>query len=219
MPNPLRWLIHRLRAAFRPASLEQDMNDEMREHMRRSVERLMARGMSREEAWIHARSEFGNATVIEESARDARGTRWIESLVADIRYAFRYFARNKVTAAIIVAVLALGIGANISLFSVFQAELYRPPIGVPEDPSQARLYNFLRRERTASWRPDEFTMPEIQHLASRRETFSDVVGWTQHDVVLDAGDSTGARGVSAQFVTPNYFGFIGVRLAAGPGFS
>lgn len=194
------------------------MNEEMREHLERSVERLVARGMSREEALIQARREFGNATVIEESARDARGMRWVESLVADVRCAFRYFARNKVTAGIIVAVLALGIGSNITLFSVFQAELYRAPMGVPEDASQLRLYNYLRRERTASWRPDEFTMTELRQLASRRETFSDVMGWTRHDVVLDAVDSTGARGVNAQFVTANYFTFIRVALAAGPGF-
>lgn len=201
-----------------PGRGEQDMNDEMRQHLERSVDRLMARGMSREEALIQARREFGNATVIEEDARDARGMRWLESFASDVRFALRYFARNKITAGIVVAVLALGIGANTVIFSVMQAMFFRPPLAVPENPEHVLIHAMERKERQ-SWQRTEQSMYELRALAARRETFRDVVAWTQDEVVIDAGDSTGARGADVQFVTPNYFAFLGVPLASGPGFA
>ena len=162
----------------------------MRQHFDRSVERLVARGLSADEARIEARREFGNVTLIEHASREARGMRWAESVGADVKYAWRYFARNKVTAALIVSVLALGIGANIVIFSLLRAEFYRPPMGVPEDASQVRIAGLQRATRTARWSETEFSSREVQELAARRETFRDVVAWIAHDVVLDAGDST-----------------------------
>src|SRR6185503_3535900 len=98
--------MRRLRAILTPRALNDDMQAEMREHLDRATERLVARGMSPEDARIAARREFGNVTVIQEEARDARGDRWMDSLRGDLRFAFRYFARHKATTAIIVAVLA-----------------------------------------------------------------------------------------------------------------
>src|SRR5438874_2316376 len=54
-------------------------------------------------------------------------------------------------------------------------------------------------------------------LAARPDIFSAVAAWTSDEVVLDGGDSTGARGVNAQFVTANFFGALRVRLVAGQG--
>jgi predicted permease len=211
--------MRRLRAVLTPRARNDDMQAEMREHLDRATERLIARGMPAADARLAARREFGNMTVIQEEARDARGVRWVDSLRGDLRFAFRYFARHKATVSIIVVVLALATGANAMFFSIFQAEFLRPAPAVPADDTQARVYALERATTTAQWEPRAFTHAELQALAGRRELFADVAAWKDEDIILDAGDSTGARGALAQFVTPNYFNTLGVPLAAGQGFS
>ena len=212
-------LIRRARAILTPRALNDDMQAEMREHLDRATERLIARGMSPEDARLAARREFGNVTVIQEEARDARGARWIDSLRGDLRFALRYFARHKATVAIIVVVLALATGANAMIFSIFQAEFLRPAPAVPDYSSHARLWAQERATTTAKWKPRAFTYSELEALSARREVFADVAAWIDDDVILDGGDSTGARGVGAQFVTPNFFTTLGVPLTAGQGFT
>jgi putative ABC transport system permease protein len=150
-----------------------------------------------------------------------RGIRapWLDSLRGDVRFALRYFARHKATVAIILAVLALGTGANALIFSTFQAHFLRPAPAVPDADAQARVWALQRTTTTARWEPRAFTYPELEALAQRREIFADVAAWTTDDVIFDGGDSTGARGVGAQFVTPNFFTALGVRLATGQGFA
>ena len=195
------------------------MQEEMREHLDRATERYMARGMSPIDARLAARREFGNIGVLQEEARDARGARWLDALASDLRFAFRYFARHKATSAIIVAVLALGIGTNTAIFSAFQAEMTRPAPTVPRDELHVRVHGYEQPARGARWQSRDFTYPELTALAVRKDLFQGVAGWIGHDVVLDAGDSTGARGVGAEFVTPNYFALLGVPLTSGPGFA
>ena len=211
-------LYRKLRAMFGRAQRDDEMQDEMREHIDRATERLMARGMSREEARLQARREFGNATVIQDDARDARGMRWVDDLRGDLRFAFRYFARNKATAAIVIAVLALGIGANTVIFSGLQAEITRPAPAVPDDDRLVRLWSTQRDNPTARWNERDLTYAEFQALAERDDLFQSIAAWHAHDVVLVGPDSTGPQGVRAQFVTPNYFATIGLAIA-GPGFA
>ena len=212
-------MVLRIRSLLWRGSIESDMQHEMRDHLERAVERLIGRGMSPEDARRAARREFGNVTVIEEDARDARGMRWIDALLGDLRFAFRYFGRNKLTVAIIVSVFALGIGANTALVTAIQSQFQRPAPVVPDDDALVLIRPQQRATRTASWRYDAFTNEELRALAERTETFTHVGGWLAHDVVLDAGDSIGARGVRAHFVTPNYFVALGVGIAAGVGFA
>ena len=215
----IRQALLRLRAIVNRRALEGDMQSEMREHLDRATQRYMARGMSRADARIAARREFGNVSVLQEEARDARGARWLDALGSDLRFAFRYFARHKATSAIIVTVLALGIGTNTAIFSAFQAEMKRPAPTVPRDPLHVRVHASEQASRGARWRARDMTYPELTALAEHRDIFQDIAAFIGHDVVLDAGDSTGARGVGAEFVTPNYFSLLGVPLAAGPGFA
>ena len=197
--NPISWITRRVRAVIARRAFERDLQEEMRAHLERSTERLVARGMSPADARLAARREFGNVAVLQEEARDARGARWVDALVGDVRFAFRYFARHKATTA------------------MFQAEFLRPAPAVPNDGALARIWVQERASRGARWQPREVSQPGLAALAARPDIFSAVAAWTSDEVVLDAGDSTGARGVNAQFVTANFFGALRVRLVAGQG--
>ena len=207
----------RLRAVFRRAAVDREMRDEMALHIEQATERLMRRGLSEAEARDTARREFGNVAVLQEEARDVRGARWIESSVADARFALRHFARAPATAATLVLVLALGIGVNSALFSILQGLTMRPAPGVPDDPALVRIRGTMVERDLGRLQPRRFSMPEVNDLATRRETFSAVAAYAQHEMVLDLNDGTDARPMAAHFVTPNYFATLGLRSVIGPG--
>jgi putative ABC transport system permease protein len=218
--NPtLPRMIRRLRALLRRPGLENDMQSEMLDHIERATARYAARGMSIDEARLAARREFGNVAVLQEEARDARGTQWVEAFANDIRFAFRYFARHRVTVAIIVAVLALGTGTNTIIFSGFRAAFFRAPPGMSYDADQARLWGTERQTRQGRWQVRDFTYAELTALASRRDVFADVTGFATQEVVVGGRDGTEARARTAQFVTSNFFNSLRISLAAGQGFA
>ena len=115
------------------------MREEIALHIERATERLVGRGLSLDEARLVARREFGNVTSIQEEARSARGGRWIEAALRDARYAVRQFVRMPLTSSAIVIVLAVGIGTNTVVFTVVNAIVTQPPLGVPRDEALVRL--------------------------------------------------------------------------------
>src|SRR5687768_4563436 len=214
----LRRAARALRSIFGRPAVDDDMQSEMRHHLDRATERFMARGMSREEARLAARREFGNVSLLQDEARDTRGARWMDAVAGDMRFALRYFARHKAIVVIIVAVLALGTGANTLIFSIFQAEFMRPAPTVPDVEAHTRFIGRERLTTTGRWERRLFSYADFQSFAERRDLFSDITAWTADDVIL-GGDSTSARGVGAQFVTTNYFRVVGTPLVAGAGFA
>lgn len=85
-----------LRALFRRGVIEREMDDEIRLHLERATERLVRRGLSPEQARATARREFGNVEYLKEEGRDARGGRWLEETVGDIRYGLRGLRKTPV---------------------------------------------------------------------------------------------------------------------------
>ena len=180
----------RLRAVFRRGALDREMREEMALHIEQATERLMRRGLNEADARDAARREFGNVAVLQEEARDVRGARWIESCLADVQFALRHFARTPLTAVTLVLVLALGIGVNSALFSILQALTMRPAPGVPDDPALVRIRGTVVARDNGRLQPRRFSMPEVNDLASRRETFSAVAAYARHEMVLDLNDGT-----------------------------
>src|SRR5215216_4051632 len=83
-----------IRSVVMRRRLEREMQAEMAEHLERSTARLMARGLPAAEARYAAAREFGNVASLQEEARDARGTGWLDAMLADGRFALRQFARR-----------------------------------------------------------------------------------------------------------------------------
>jgi hypothetical protein len=98
--------------------LEEQLERELGFHLEQHIADLMARGVPPGEASRQARLALGGPQQVKEGCRDARGTRWLEDLWQDARYALRMSAKNPGTTVVAVVSLALAIGPNATLFSV-----------------------------------------------------------------------------------------------------
>src|SRR5258708_24340386 len=115
---------------FRRRKLFDDLSEEMRLHLEECVEHLIGEGLNPQEAQRQARVAFGNLAVIAENSREIWQWPTLESMWADVRFAFRQLRKSPGFAIAAVATLALAIGANTVVFAILNALVLRP-LNVP----------------------------------------------------------------------------------------
>ena len=87
---------------------------------------LEAQGYDPAHAAAASRRLMGNATLACEDAREVWTARWIDAIRRDLRYAARLLRRQPIFAFTAVVTLAVGIAAPTTVFSIVEAELFRP---------------------------------------------------------------------------------------------
>ena len=102
-----------------------DYREEIEFHVDMRAELNRAGGVSEDQARESARRQFGNATLIQEEMRRMHVNTFVESLLQDLRYAARGFARQPLFTLTAVFAAALGIGSTTAVFSVVDRILFR----------------------------------------------------------------------------------------------
>jgi hypothetical protein len=209
-----------LRSLLFRARLERDMQEELSSHLQRATDRFSASGLTPADARHAANREFGNVAAITEEARDARGGRGLESVLADVRYGVRCLSRTPLSALTMIVVFALGIGCNAALFLFISSIVNSPVPGIARADSLVRIRGIERRPGAAIGR--EFSYPEYRDYAAQQSLFASVAAWTSSDAVLgvSGGDGAGQEALfsgAVTYVTANYFEVLGVRPIVGAG--
>src|SRR5262245_28501396 len=106
---------------FRRRPKERDLLDEISFHLSEDPEERESDGLSAEDARRTARVQFGNVAVVQEDVRSAWSWLVLEQVWQDLCYAARGFRRTPAFTAGAVAVLAVGIGANLALLQIFDS--------------------------------------------------------------------------------------------------
>ena len=196
-----------LNRLLRRDRLEAQLDAELRDHFERLVLDYMQEGASEPDARRRARLEFGGFDQVKELCRDARGTRWLEDFTQDVRYGWRGLQRDRSFAIIAVLTLALGVGANTSVFSVINALLLRP-LPVP-DPSG--LISLQRRVGTQGG--GSFSYPQVLELSKQRDMFAVLCGFGSDQVSV--GPAGAMEPALVAWVSGRYYDTLGLSPQAG----
>ena len=191
--------------------MEDQLEKELRDHLERHIVDLRARGIDPAEARRQARIALGGPEQVKEQCRDARGTRWLEDLWQDFRYAIRILAQNPGFAAATLCTLALGIGATTVMFTVVNGVLLKP---LPY-PDPARLVAVSGRLEHSRFPQQFLANPDFRDCQAQSRSI-DLAGW-----VFDSGtlSEPGDPEYEQKFeITYNTFSVLGVRLFRGRAF-
>src|SRR6266702_6408202 len=102
------------------------LGEELQFHLDQQVAENVARGLAPDEAHNAALRSFGNPTLLRDEARSTWSWNWLEKFLRDVRYGSRTLMRSPGFTFVSILVIALGIGATTSLFTIVRAVLLKP---------------------------------------------------------------------------------------------
>jgi predicted permease len=203
-------LASRIRAAWRrlahlgrASTFDRELDEEIALHIEMRADELQQDGLARADALARARREFGSSLRAKEETRAAWQVRWLEEMRSDIAYAARALRRNRGFAAAGVFSLALGIGANTSIFSLTLEFLFSEP-------------SSRDAETLVAMRVGGNSHAHMRHYRFLRDAglFAGLAGSNEEaEANWRAGDET--HRLHVMRVTDNFFGVVGVPLAMG----
>jgi macrolide transport system ATP-binding/permease protein len=231
------WM-RRLKYWMQSARRYEALSEEMELHLAEKAAELQANGMTPERARDEARRRFGNVGLKQEESREVWMTRFLSELGQDLRYGFRTMTTNKAFSALVVLLLALGIGANTAIYSLMESILLRSlPVADPESlvvlnwqspppfDSNKQWSHVMHSLSGLFWPGNKGTMTggifpypafEMMREMMQKENpvFSTLFGYAngRHRNLAIRGQATSAN---TEFVTGEYFHGLAVSPAAG----
>ena len=197
----------RLRSLFRSSDVERDLARELRAHLEEETAANIADGMSEAEARRAALKAFGAVSSVQEQVRDTRRVSRLENLGRDLRYAIRTLVRQPGLLITAATSIALGVGANLTIFSLANSFLLAVPTAdKPQELVHIRMNNGSHVSYPA-WRQLE----ESGALAGVAGfDFEGTVNWR---------NDTESITVVPLLVTANFFDTMRIPIAHGRGFT
>jgi predicted permease len=202
---------------WRSKKRDADLERELLSDLECEEEEQQERGLSANEARSAARRAFGNTTLIREHTRAAWGWGRLEQLVRDVKYGTRTLLRSPEFAIVSVLVMALGIGAATSLFTMVRAVLLRP-LPFRDSGKLVMLYEHFRQNKGGDgfnavapgdyrdWRSQTHGFEEMAAMRGYGGIFSGV-----HSELPEVAQSAGG--------SANLFSLLGVAPAFGRTFT
>jgi predicted permease len=216
---PLRRFLVRLRSTLLPNRAEAEMTRELSAHLDLIEADLRRRGISPDEARAAAKRAFGGLEQVKERHRDAHALWWLDNLRRDVQYATRTLSRSWTFTGIVVATLALGIGANTAIFSVVHSVLLSP-LPYKDASRLMRVWENVPADEMFNHRAQRYGAMDVRDLLTmapraRTLTYLTTYGLVRPTTILE-GSTVRFDGAS---VSVNMFEMLGATAALGRTFA
>jgi predicted permease len=222
--TPRRWpaLPSGIRRAFRLAlgrpTIEEAVDEEVAFHLEMRAAELAARGMAPDAARNEAERRFGDlrqwstamATVDREHTAQRGRAEWLGGVARDLRYTIRGLLREPLFTGGVVATLALGVGANATMFGIVDQLLLRPPAYVVEPSMVRRLYAATIDENGVEGTDRGFGYAAFVNFRAESKSFVDLAAWSMPSPA-PLGRGAEAREVFAAPASASLFTMLGVH--------
>ena len=197
---------------WRRQQIDEQLEKELAFHLEEHTSELIAQGYEPGEARRRARLDLGGPEQVKEQCRDARGTRWLEDLLQDFRYALRMLRKNPGFAAVALLTLALGTGATTVMFTVVNGVLLKP-LSYPEPERLVALHGKVQQ----FGEPWGFSYPDFLDYQSQGQSVGPMAAWTYGGGTIS--EASGAEYVEGREISSELFSVLGVPLVRGRAFS
>ncbi|MBV9265115.1 MAG: ABC transporter permease [Acidobacteriaceae bacterium] len=191
---------------------DRELDEEIRSYTQLLADEKISQGVPEHQARRTARMEIGGAEQIKESVRERRTGAPLHNFLQDVRYAARMLRKQPGFAAVAVATLALGIGANTAIFSVVDATLLTPlPI-----PSPDRVAMVWTENEARGLHNFPASVPDYRDWKASG-IFQYLAAFRSDGVNLRTGDRS--ERTEGLFVTPEWFSILGAKATFGRTFN
>jgi putative ABC transport system permease protein len=187
---------------------DQRLHEEMAEHLALQTEENLRAGMSPAEARRQAALKLGAAQAIRERHNAEQGLPLAENFLFDLRYAFRMLYRSPGFSLIVIATMALGVGATSAIYSVIDATLLHP---LPY-PNPGELVRMEANLPGVGAHDVGFSIPELRDLQNSGIFQYVSFCFFGSENVTGSAQPTHIAGAT---VSPSYFAVLGVDAALG----
>lgn len=214
MTDRLRQSFQRFLSFFRATQLDRDLDAEISAHLELAIEEHRQGGMSPEEARRQALIQFGGIEQTKQSHRDSRGVPYLEIVLQDLRFAVRRLLKSPGFTCIVVLTIALGIGANTTIFSMVNALLLHP---YPFHKLDSLVMIWESRGTEENFDARWISPADAKELTKSSQLFTDLTTFKCQQFNLSSeGRIDATRGCR---VSANFFQVLGVSPAQGRAFS
>jgi predicted permease len=204
-------------ALFRRQAETARLNEELQFHLDQQVTENIARGLSPEEARMAAMRLFGNQSLVRDQARSTWSWNWLEKFLRNIRYGTRILWRSPGFALVSILVMALGIGATTSLFTIVRAVLLKPLPFVESDKLVAVYEHF--RESTDGDGFNVVAPADFRDWRQQTDGFQDMAAWRNYGFDLTGAHDELPEVVEAAGGSSNLLSVLGVKPVLGRAFA
>ena len=199
-------VVLRLRALFFRRRMDEELEEELRFHIERQA-RKNRRCLDPAEASRQARLQFGSVVRATEECHEVRGISSIEVLAKDLCFALRMLRKSPGFTAIALLTLALGIGANTTIFSIVNAVLLRP-LPYPNPDRLVAIYNY-----TASDGNESFSYLDFLEWQQQNRSFASLATYRRSDFTLSGTAQT--EHIEGSLISAEFFDTLGVKPLIG----
>jgi predicted permease len=208
------------------AAAEWQLAEEIGQHLEDKYRELLSGGVTEPEAYRQTVAELDSLYPLKASLErsafiakhevavgDTAKGNWLGDFVRDLRFCFRGMKKNPAFVLFVVLPLALGIGANTAVFTVFNTLIVNP-LPVPASRQLAVVTMVGAKDKSNNGATLPISHPDLNDYQAKNETFASLAGYTAPQVVTLQSGGASER-MFCELVTGNYFSTLRLNPALG----